>query len=107
MTMIVRIHMDDQYRLSDDAVAEIDRLDDQLMQAINADDHDAYTSTLDELIGYVRTRGEKVAVDEIVASDVIFPSEDISMEEARAILEKDIEQATASRSTSGEAASEA
>lgn len=105
--MIVRIHMDDQYRISDDAITEIDRLDDQLMQAINADDQNAYATTLDELIGYVRTRGEKVPADEIVTSDVIFPSEDISMEEARAILEKDIEQAAASHSTSGEATSEA
>jgi PspAA-like protein len=89
--MIVRIHMDDQYRLGDDAVAEVDRLDEQLMGAINASDQDAFSRSLDELLGYVRARGEKVPVDEIVSSDIILPSEDVTMEEARAILEKDAE----------------
>ena len=89
--MIVRIHMDDQYRLSDDATADVDRLDDRLMQAIEADDQTAFAAALDELLGYVRARGEKVPVDEIVSSDVIVPSADMTLEEARAIMERDAE----------------
>jgi CBS domain-containing protein len=89
--MIVRIHMDDQYRLSDDATADVDRLDDRLMQAIEADDQTAFATTLDELLGYVRARGEKVPVDEIISSDIIVPSGDMMLEEARAIMEKDAE----------------
>ncbi|HEX9038725.1 MAG TPA: hypothetical protein VF808_17215 [Ktedonobacterales bacterium] len=87
--MIVRIHMDDQYRLGDDAVAEVDRLDDRLLEAINADDHTAFAAALNELLGYVRTHGAKVPVDEIISSDIILPSEDVTLEEARAIMEKD------------------
>lgn len=89
--MIVRIHMDDQYRLSDDATADVDRLDDRLMQAIETDDQTAFAAALDELLGYVRARGEKVPVDEIVSSNVIVPSADMTLEEARAIMEKDAE----------------
>lgn len=89
--MIVRIHMDDQYRLSDDATADVDRLDDRLMQAIEADDQTGFATALDELLGYVRARGEKVPVDEIISSDIIVPSEDMTLEEARAIMEKDAE----------------
>ena len=93
--MIVRIHMDDQYRLSDDAVAEVDKLDDKLMGAINANDQAAFSTALDELLSYVRARGERVPVDEIVSSNIILPSEDVTMEEARAILEKDAEMGPA------------
>lgn len=101
--MIVRIHMEDQYRLSDDAVTEVDKLDDRLTQAINENNSTAFASALNELLTYVRTHGQKVPLEEIVSSDLIFPSEDVSLDEARAIMEK----AAASGQTTGEAPAEA
>lgn len=101
--MIVRIHMEDQYRLSEDAVAEVDKLDDRLLQAINQNDQAAFSTALSELLTYVRTNGVKVPLEEIVPSDLIFPSEDVTMEEARAILE----EATASDQATGETPAEA
>ena len=101
--MIVRIHMDNQYRLSDDAVVEVDKLDDRLMQAINDNDQAAFSATLNELLGYVRKNGEKVPVEEIISSDLIFPSEDVTLDEARAIMEK----AASSGQVTGQASAEA
>ncbi len=101
--MIVRIHMDNQYRLSDSAVTEVDKLDDQLMQAITHNDQAAFSATLAELLGYVRQNGVKVPVEEIVSSDLIFPSEDVTLEEARAIMEK----AAAAGQVTGQAPAEA
>ncbi|HEU0027345.1 MAG TPA: hypothetical protein VFQ25_09540 [Ktedonobacterales bacterium] len=101
--MIVRIHMDDQYRLSDDAIAEVDKLDDQLMQALTNNDEQAFSATLSELLGYVRKNGAKVPVEELVASDLIFPSEDVTLDEARAIMEK----AAAAGQVTGQATAEA
>jgi CBS domain-containing protein len=101
--MIVRIHMEDQYRLSDDAVAEVDKLDDRLLRAINDNDQGAFSATLSELLGYVRKNGVKVPVEEIVSSDLIFPSEDVTLDEARAIMEK----AAASGQATGQASAEA
>jgi len=101
--MIVRIHMDDQYRLSDDAVAEVDKLDDRLMQAINDNDQAAFSATLSELLAFVRKQGEKVPVEELIASDLIFPSEDVTLDEAHAIMEK----ATAAGQVTGQASVEA
>ncbi len=101
--MIVRIHMDDQYRLNDDAVVEVDKLDDRLMQAITNNDQAAFSATLNELLGYVRKNGVKVPVEELVGSDLIFPSEDVTMEEARAIMEK----AAAAGQVTGQATAEA
>lgn len=101
--MIVRIHMEDQYRLGDDAVAEVDKLDDRLLKAINENDRTAFSAALSELLGYVRKNGVKVPVEEIVSSDLIFPSEDVTLDEARAIMEK----AAASGQTTGQATAEA
>lgn len=101
--MIVRIHMDDQYRLSDNAIAEVDKLDDRLMQAINNNDQAVFSATLSELLGFVRKNGVKVPVEEIVSSDLIFPSEDVTLEEARAIMDK----AAAAGQVTGQASAEA
>lgn len=86
--MIVRIHMEDQYRLGDVAVAEVDKLDDALMAALDAGDTVAFSTALHDLLTYVRTHGERVPTDELIPSDVILPSEDMTLEDAREIMEK-------------------
>lgn len=86
--MVVRIHMEDQYRLTASEVAEIDKLDDALLAAIEGGDSAAFTTTLHSLLGYVRAHGTKVPVDELVPSDLIFPSDDMTLDEARDIMEK-------------------
>jgi hypothetical protein len=86
--MIVRIHMEDQYRLSDAAVAEVDRLDDALQAALEARDTAAFSAALRGLLTYVRAHGEKLPTDEILPSDVILPSEDMTLDDAREIMEK-------------------
>ena len=86
--MIVRIHMEDQYRLSEAAVAEVDKLDDAMYAAIEAGDQAAFSDALGHLLTYVRASGQKIPTDEIVPSDVILPSEDMTVEDARAIMSK-------------------
>jgi hypothetical protein len=86
--MIVRIHMEDQYRLGDAAVAEVDKLDDALMAAMDAGDTAAFSAALHDLLVYVRTHGEKVPTDEIIPSDVILPSEDMTLADAHEMMEK-------------------
>lgn len=86
--MIVRIHTEDQYRLSDAAVAEVDKLDDALVAAMSAGDTAAFTQALSALLAFVHERGEKVPTDEIIPSDVILPSEDMTLDDAREIMER-------------------
>ena len=93
--MIVRIHMEDQYRLDEVAVAEVDKLDDALFAAIEAGDQVAFTDALHHLLTYVRANGEKIPTDEIVPSDVILPSEDMTVEDARAIINRPTTQPAA------------
>ncbi len=91
--MIVRIHMEDQYRLNEVAVAEVDTLDDALFAAIETRDAVAFDKTLHHLLAYVREHGEKVPLDELVPSDMILPSEDMTVDDARAIMERPAAQA--------------
>ncbi|HEX8731922.1 MAG TPA: hypothetical protein VF725_07655 [Ktedonobacterales bacterium] len=93
--MIVRIHMEDQYRLDETAEAEVDKLDDALFAAIEAGDQTAFSEALHTLLTYVRAHGTKVPTDEIIPSDAILPSEDMTVEDARAIIEKPTSQASA------------
>lgn len=87
--MIIRIHMEDQYRLDDAAVAEVDRLDDALLVAVDAHDTAAFGEALRALLTYVREHGAKVPHDELIPSDVILPSDDMTLDEAHAIMEKE------------------
>jgi len=86
--MIVRIHMEDQYRLDEAAVAEVDKLDDALYAAIEAGDTVAFADALHHLLAVVREHGQKIPTDEIVPSDMILPSEDMTVDDAREIMEK-------------------
>ncbi len=81
--MIVRIMADNQYRLTDEQMAEVDRLDNDLEAALNANDNAAFQATLQQLTAYVQQSGEVVPDEEVVASDVIVPAADMSLDEAR------------------------
>ena len=81
--MIVRILADNQYRLTDEQMTQVDTLDNDLEVALNNDDSAAFQAALQRLTAYVQQNGEVVPVEEIVASDVIIPSSDMSLDEAR------------------------
>lgn len=85
--MIVRIMTEDQYRLDDSHMAEVQRLDTALDGAEERGDAAAFTTALQELTAYVRQHGSAVAIDEVVASDLIIPAPDMSLEEAKERLQ--------------------
>ncbi len=85
--MILRILGEGQY-LVDDAHAEhLNRLDEKVLQALEAADEQAYTRALAELLEAVRNLGSPLPPEEILPSDGILPHEGISMEEARKLME--------------------
>jgi hypothetical protein len=81
--MIVRIMADNQYRLTDEQMAEVDQLDNTLEAALNANDNAAFQAALQQLTTYVQQSGEVVPMEEVVTSDVIVPAADMSLDEAR------------------------
>ena len=86
--MIVRIMAEDQYRLGEDILPEVQRLDDQLEVAIENNDTSAFSAVLKQLVEAIRSHGEVIPLDEIVSSDIIVPAPDMSLEEAKAHLKR-------------------
>jgi hypothetical protein len=86
--VIVRIMADNQYRIGDQQTAEIERLDDELVAAIDADDSARFQSILAGLIDYVQRNGQQVAPDELVPSDLMVPAGDMTLDEAKAAMHK-------------------
>lgn len=84
--MIVRIMTEDQYRLSDEYAAELRRLDDALEQAMDHGDAAGFSSTLTQVVTFVRQHGELVGMNEVLPSDAIVPAPDMSLDEAKARL---------------------
>ena len=84
--MIVRIMTDNQYRLDDENLAEVHRLDDILERALDGGDAQGFTSALRELVDYVRQHGQVVPDEEVIPSDLMIPAPDMTLEEARSRL---------------------
>ncbi len=84
--MIVRIMTDNQYRLDDENLAEVRRLDDTLDAALERGDAQGFASALHELVDYVRQHGQVVPDAEVIPSDLMSPAPDMTLEEARTRL---------------------
>jgi hypothetical protein len=87
--VVVRIQGEDQYRLAVSEQPQLEPLDRALSDAISGQDQESYRSALAALLNFVRAHGAKVAADDLVSSDVVLPSEDMTLEEATALLSED------------------
>ncbi len=85
--MIVRISGEGQYRLGDDAARRLNELDNELVRLVQAGDEAGFQARFKELVEWVRSQGQRVPADEVVASDVIIPPPDVSFEEARNVFQ--------------------
>jgi hypothetical protein len=82
--MIVRIMGEGQYRLSDECVQRVNVLDNAGVEAVEANDEDAFHVAFEEMLDIIRREGEHLGDEEIETSDVIVPPADTSFEEAAA-----------------------
>ena len=82
--MIVRIATESQYRLPEDAAAELNELDNQVVTAVEAGDEDRFHEVFEQMLDLVRRAGEPLDEDELAESKVILPPPDTSFVEAAA-----------------------
>ena len=82
--MIVRIATESQYRLPDDAAAELNDLDNEVVAAVEAEDEDRFHELFEQMLDLVRSAGQALDEDELTESDVILPPPDTSFVEAAA-----------------------
>ena len=82
--MIVRIATEDQYEIQGDHYAEVNDLDNAVVEAVEAGDNERYVKAFAELIDWIRTNGTPTADDDLRESDVIVPPPDTTLEQAAA-----------------------
>jgi hypothetical protein len=82
--VIVRISTEGQYEVGDDAVAELNELDNAAVSACEAGDDSSFRATYNKLLELVRTKGRALDDGELEGSDLILPPPDVSLEEAKA-----------------------
>ena len=85
--MIVRLlGGDGQFHVDDGCVETLNELDAQGAQAVEAGDEESLRRVLEQMAQTVRERGERLADDDLSASDLIIPPDDLSLEEAKELF---------------------
>ncbi|MDX8034837.1 hypothetical protein SK803_31865 [Lentzea sp. BCCO 10_0856] len=87
--MIIRILSEGQYEVDDDLVDDLNTLDGNLLDAIEADDADAFGRALRELLTAVRQAAQPVPDTALIPSEFVLPSEDADLDEVRGMLRGD------------------
>jgi PspAA-like protein len=84
--MIVRISGEGQFEVPEGHVEELNRLDEDLTKAVDADDEGQFKAALEALLTSIRSAGEELPADYIGPSDLVLPSPDSSIHEVREVL---------------------
>lgn len=87
--MIIRILSEGQYDVPDGEVSALNKLDDELEDAISNEDEESFRATLTRLLDRVRASGSEVSLDTLVASSLVLPPADASIAEVRDLLNDD------------------
>ena len=84
--MIVRIMGEGQFEVPDEEVGVLNRLDQELQRAVDADDEAAFHAAIQGLLASVRNAGTELPEDYLGPSELVLPSPDATIEEVRAVL---------------------
>jgi len=87
--MIVRILGEGQLVLEKESLAELNKLDDELMAAVEAGELARFDGAMEALLAKVRELGSPLPVEELKPSDFILPSAHSSLDEVRDLLSSD------------------
>ncbi|MGW2714155.1 PspA-associated protein PspAA [Streptomyces sp. NPDC004457] len=87
--MIVRIMGEGQVTLDDSHVAELNKLDDDLLEEVQSGDEEGFRRTLGALLDAVRRLGTPLPDDALEPSELILPSPDATLDEVREMLSDD------------------
>ena len=84
--MIVRLMGEGQFEIDDATCDELNEHDRAAVEALEAGDEAAFREHLRELGQTVGERGTRLPDDDLRASDVIVPPDDLSLDEARELF---------------------
>jgi DNA-binding GntR family transcriptional regulator len=81
--MIVRIMTEGQFELDGDALDALNKIDNEIVQAVAANDESRFAALMRQMHDLVVQRGRRVPADVFVESDLILPPSDATMDEVR------------------------
>ncbi|MFJ3883149.1 hypothetical protein ACIPW5_37590 [Streptomyces sp. NPDC090077] len=87
--MIVRIMGEGQVELADAHLAELNKLDDELLEEMESGDEAGFRRTLGALLDAVRRLGSPLPDDALEPSELILPAPDATLAEVREMLRDD------------------
>jgi hypothetical protein len=85
--VIVRLMGDGQYEVDVEVAKGLNDLDEQAAEAVEAGDEERLGELLRRMAEAVRTNGARLADDDLRASEGIVPPDDLTLDEARRLLE--------------------
>ena len=88
---IVRIMGQGQFVVDDKALKKLNEIDNSLVQLVSNDRSDdaEFKKRLVELVSIVEQNGKQLDPKEIIQSDIILPSADLSIDEAKKLFKGD------------------
>ncbi|MCX4693722.1 hypothetical protein [Streptomyces sp. NBC_01408] len=87
--MIVRIMGEGQVRLGDEHLAELNKLDDELLAEMESGDEEGFRRTLGALLDAVRRLGEPLPDEALEPSELILPEPGATLDEVKGMLNDD------------------
>ncbi|GAA2725120.1 MULTISPECIES: hypothetical protein [Streptomyces] len=87
--MIVRIMGEGQWKVDDAHLAELNKLDDELLEEMEGGDEAGFRRTLGALLDAVRRLGGPLPDDALAPSELILPAPDATLAEVRDMLSDD------------------
>ena len=80
--MIVRILTEGQYYFPGAYIDELNKVDNQLVDAVGTENLVEFQRLLRQMLDLVREKSTPVPLDELVESDLVLPAPDITLKEA-------------------------
>ncbi|MFF0293690.1 hypothetical protein ACFYS8_23215 [Kitasatospora sp. NPDC004615] len=84
--MIMRVLGEGQFEVAEGDLNRLNQLDDDLLQAVEAGDEEAFKAALGSLLAAVREVGTPVPAESLEPSDLILPDAEASLEQVRELL---------------------
>jgi hypothetical protein len=84
--MILRILSEGQFEIAPDDMEALNRLDEELVAAVESDDTKAFEAMLERLLAEVRAAGERVPDDYLGPSELVLPGPGATLAEVRDML---------------------
>jgi bifunctional DNA-binding transcriptional regulator/antitoxin component of YhaV-PrlF toxin-antitoxin module len=87
--VIVRILGEGQFEVPAETLEALNRVDEDIVEAVERDDEASFTQALEQLLSAVRDQGKPLPPDYLGSSELVLPARDATLAEVRALLSEE------------------